>query len=317
MILTVTPNPTIDRVLFVRDFAMQDMVRAEARQCAERQGHRRLGAAAFGVETLALGLSAGLSGDMLAALMDEIGAPYEFIPANGYTRVAALITDKAQGRQSTIVAHTLTAEPAHLDRLLARAEAKLPSCWGLVCAGSLPPGMPLDAYPRLLALGKAHGVVTLLDSSGESLRNSVAALPDILKINLSELAALAPDAAALWRHKAEQAEIVVDAGRLADALAPHRRFGQALIITLGKQGRWRSPRIAAGRPALTRLVSPAGAGDAMSAGLMMARFQGKDYRQRCVGARAMAAAVVGNPGTCECYPHQVEAFMPLVQSVEV
>ncbi len=29
MILTVTANPTIDRVLFVRDFAMQDMVRAE------------------------------------------------------------------------------------------------------------------------------------------------------------------------------------------------------------------------------------------------------------------------------------------------
>ncbi len=118
MILTVTPNPTIDRVLFVRDFAMQDMVRAEGETIAPSgKGIDVLGAAArAGVETLALGLSAGLSGDMLAALMDEIGAPYEFIPANGYTRVAALITDKAQGRQSTIVAHTLTAEPAHLDR---------------------------------------------------------------------------------------------------------------------------------------------------------------------------------------------------------
>jgi tagatose 6-phosphate kinase len=323
MILTVTPNPTIDRVLFVRDFAMQDMVRAEGETVAPSGKGIDVSALlhAFGVETLALGLSAGLSGDMLAALMDEIGAPYEFIPANGYTRVAALITDKAQGRQSTIVAHTLTAEPAHLDRLLALAEAKLPSCWGLVCAGSLPPGLPADAYPRLLALGKAHGAVTLLDSSGESLRNSVAALPDILKINLSELAALAPDAAALWRHRAEQAEVVDDAGRLADALAPCIGVwaAQALIITLGKQGalaitpegRWYVPALDA------PVVSPAGAGDAVSAGLMMARFQGKDWREALALGTAMAAAVVGNPGTCECYPHQVEAFMPLVQSVEV
>ncbi len=65
------------------------------------------------------------------------------------------------------------------------------------------------------------------------------------------------------------------------------------------------------------MVSPAGAGDAMSAGLMMARFQGKDWREALALGTAMAAAVVGNPGTCECYPHQVEAFMPLVQSVEV
>ncbi len=70
-------------------------------------------------------------------------------------------------------------------------------------------------------------------------------------------------------------------------------------------------------PPWTRLVSPAGAGDAMSAGLMMARFQGKDWREALALGTAMAAAVVGNPGTCECYLHQVEAFMPLVQSVEV
>ena len=323
MILTVTPNPTIDRVLFVRDFAMQDLVRAEGETVAPSGKGIDVSALlhAFGVRTLALSLSAGLSGDMLAALLDEMGVPYEFVPANGYTRVAALITDRATGRQSTIVAHTLTAEPAHLERLLALAEARLPACWGMVCAGSLPPGMPVDAYPQLLAMARKRRVVTLLDSSGESLRRSVIAGPDILKINLVELAALSPEAAALWKREAALPEVVECGSRLADVLAP--RIGewaaQALIITLGKQGalaitpegRWYVPALSA------PLVSPAGAGDAMSAGLMMARYQGKSWREALALGTAMAAAVVSNPGTCEAYPHQVEAFLPQVQTVEV
>jgi len=323
MILTVTPNPTIDRVLFVRDFAMQDLVRAEGETVAPSGKGIDVSALlhTFGVETLALSLSAGLSGDMLAALLDEMGVPYEFVPANGYTRVAALITDRTTGRQSTIVAHTLTAEPAHLERLLALAEARLPACWGMVCAGSLPPGMPVDAYPRLLAMARERRVVTLLDSSGESLRRSVIAGPDILKINLAELAALSPEAAALWQREAAVPEAVECGTRLADALAP--RIGewaaQALIITLGKQGalaitpegRWYVPALSA------PVVSPAGAGDAVSAGLMMARYQGKSWQDALALGTAMAAAVVSNPGTCEAYPHQVEAFLPQVQIVPV
>ena len=160
MILTVTPNPTIDRVLFVRDFAMQDMVRAEGETVAPSGKGIDVSALlhAFGVETLALGLSAGLSGDMLAALMDEIGAPYEFIPANGYTRVAALITDRAQGKQSPS-SHTLT-----------RNRRTWIACWRWrkQIALVLGPGLcgqpaPVCLTPTAAALGKAHGAVTLLD----------------------------------------------------------------------------------------------------------------------------------------------------------
>jgi fructose-1-phosphate kinase PfkB-like protein len=116
MILTVTANPTIDRVLFVRDFAMQDVVRAE-REVVSPSGKgidvsmilHELGAA-----TLAITLNAGLSGDMLAELLAQRGIPCHFIPAEGETRVASLITDLANGRQSTILAPTLTAGPQPL-----------------------------------------------------------------------------------------------------------------------------------------------------------------------------------------------------------
>ena len=78
----------------------------------------------FGVETIALGLNAGLSGEMLATLLDDLNVPYDFVQADGYTRVAALITEVDKRRQSTIITHTLTAQPSHLDELVARAAAE-------------------------------------------------------------------------------------------------------------------------------------------------------------------------------------------------
>ena len=95
---------------------MQDVVRAE-REVVSPSGKGidvALILHELGAKTLAISLNAGLSGAMLAALLAERGLPCHLIPAQGRTRIAALITDQAQKRQSTILAPTLTAGPQHL-----------------------------------------------------------------------------------------------------------------------------------------------------------------------------------------------------------
>src|SRR5690606_37498699 len=94
----------------------------------------------LGAETLAISLNAGLNGEMLAALLAARGLRTHFIPAQGETRIAALITDVAQGRQSTILAPTLRAGATQLEALAAALADHAPAAWGVVCAGSLPPG---------------------------------------------------------------------------------------------------------------------------------------------------------------------------------
>jgi 1-phosphofructokinase family hexose kinase len=323
MILTVTPNPTIDRVLFVRDFAMQDVVRADGE--AVSPSGKAIDVAAilhlFGVDTLALGLNAGLSGVMLAALLDELGVAHDFVPANGYTRVAALITDRQACRQSTIIAHTLTADESHLEELLTRTEARWPGCWGLVCAGSLPPGMPPNAYARLLSRAKSKGVTTLLDSSGESLLQGAQARPDILKMNRSELSALFPQVADQWQTDKEDDDVLARARELVAALIDVLGEGaaQAIVVTLGKrgvvaatpQGRWYAPALT------VPYVSPAGAGDGMTSGIMLALYQGKPWREALAMGTAVAASVVANPSTCACEPVQVHALLPKVEVIEL
>jgi 1-phosphofructokinase family hexose kinase len=317
MILTVTANPTIDRVLFVRDFAMQDVVRAE-REVVSPSGKGidvSIILHVLGAPTLALALKAGHSGQMLAALLADQGVPCEFIPACGQTRVAALITDQTQGRQSTILASTLHGGPEHLDHLLARLAHHAPASWGLVCAGSLPPGLPERAFADLLAAGRDHGLVTLLDSSGAGLRGGVAGLPAILKVNSRELGELAADAALplpAWDN-----DLRPLAAWMADRLG--HWAAEALIVTLGKAGALAvtaggSYHAAAPR---VRLVSPAGAGDAVAAGVMLGRRRGESWAGALRLGVAAASAVVQNEGTAVCTADQVAAMLPLVEVVEL
>ncbi|OUC06701.1 hypothetical protein RY27_19420, partial [Litorilinea aerophila] len=148
MILTVTLNPTIDRVLFIQDFALGDVVRAE-REVVSPSGKGidvSLIVQELGGVTRAIALNAGYSGQILAALLAERQLPCDFVPAHGHTRMACLLTEQATGRQSTILAPTLVGEPAHLTQVVARLEALAPAAWGVACAGSIPPGLPADSY---------------------------------------------------------------------------------------------------------------------------------------------------------------------------
>jgi 1-phosphofructokinase family hexose kinase len=316
MILTVTANPTIDRVLFVRDFAMQDLVRAE-REVVSPSGKGidvALILHELGAKTLAISLNAGLNGETLAALMARRGVPYHFIPAYGETRISALITDVAQGRQSTIVAPTLSAGPQHLDALVEQVVAHANTSWGLVCAGSLPSGLPINSWARLLQVGHEYGLVTLLDSSGVGLQQGIAALPHILKINgreLAELAASQGKSIPSWSAPDHMHDL---AGWLHDHLSCWAQ--NALIITLGAHGALAvtaDETIYVSAPKVP-LVSAAGAGDAVAAGVMLARRQGQAWEAALRLGVAAAAAVVMNEGTAVCTQQQVYELLPQVRS---
>ena len=314
MILTVTANPTIDRVLFVRDFAMQDVVRAE-REVVSPSGKgidvsmilHELGAA-----TLAISLNAGLSGAMLAELLAQRGIPCHFIAAEGETRVAALITDLANVRQSTILAPTLTAGPHHLDALVDQVMAQAGASWGLVCAGSLPPGLPLTSWARLLQVGQDQGLVTLLDSSGIGLRFGIGGIPHILKINGRELTELASSQGETLPFWSAPDRLSALAAWLHDHLG---RWAQsAIIITLGAQGALAVTAEATHYVPAPKvpLVSAAGAGDAVAAGVMLARRQGQTWGEALRLGIAAAAAVVMNQGTAVCTAEQVYSVLPQV-----
>ena len=57
----------------------------------------------------------------------------------------------------------------------------------VVLSGSLPVGLPADAYARLVDVAHAHGARVVVDADGAALRDAVTAGPEVVKPNRHEL----------------------------------------------------------------------------------------------------------------------------------
>ena len=309
MILTLTPNPTIDRVTYVRGFRLGAVVRAK-REVVTPSGKgvdASLVIHEFGGETVALGLNAGYTGRLLEAMLDDWGVAHDFCAAEGETRTATVLVDLDAGDQSTISTATLTATEAHLAQLLDKLGCYAGRAWGVVLGGSLPPGLPRDSYARLLRRAWEGGMTTLLDTSGEALSQGVFGPPDVLKVNRYELAALDPG---IQRVEVKDVD---DVSELGVALRAHLGTwaGEALVVTLGEQGSLMATEGSTwwARPPKVHAVNTAGAGDALSGGLLLARSRGEDWAQALALGTAAAASVVMNEGTAVCRREQVESLL--------
>jgi 1-phosphofructokinase len=327
VILTLTPNPTIDRTIFVRSFRLGAVVRGE-RETIVPSGKgvdASLVIHELGGETVALGLKAGFTGDWHASLLDRQAVAHDFVAARGETRTAIVLVDVAAQDQSTISAATLSATPEHIPQLRALLDRYAGWAWGLICAGSLPPGLPPDGYTRLLRHARQRGLTTLLDSSGEWLRQGVTGLPHVLKVNRVELQALEPGMPGMEmpgmempdvQENAEEGRSIDDLAELAERLAG--RLGQwasdALIVTLGRRGALAVTAVGCyyARPPQVPVASTAGAGDALSGAIMLARSQGAGWPAALSLGTAAAASVLMNEGTAICHREQVEELLPQV-----
>ena len=63
----------------------------------------------------------------------------------------------------------------------------------VVCAGSLPPGSPVDAYARVVALARHAGLRSVVDATGEVLHAALRERPDVVSPNLAEAESLVTD----------------------------------------------------------------------------------------------------------------------------
>lgn len=311
MILTLTLNPAIDHVLLVEKFELARTIRAsvETRTPSGKGIGSSLVLQELGAETLALGLKAGHAGVMLASMLDDIGVKHHLLDVSGETRIATIIVDQQTGQQSTISAVSLAASQRHLSEMLDLLTENAHQAWGLICAGSLPPGLPDDSYATIIQRSRQLGMYTLLDTSGAALTKGIVGLPHILKINDSELNALQPGITIS----------VASPEMIRQSLTRLRQYigiwaSDAIIVTLGSRGGLAVTLDGSyfAQPLKLVVESTAGAGDALNAGLMMALSQGESWKQALVWGTAAASSVVTNAGTAICQRHQVEAFSPQV-----
>lgn len=304
VILTVTPNTALDKVLFVERFCFGETVRAH--RAADGMGGK--GAVTswvlgqLGAPSRATGFAAGETGRRMEAILRQAGVTTDFLWVGGETRTNYVLARVTDGAQGTVTASGLVLAPDDPARLRAHVEALLPEAEWLLCGGSLPAGMPVDWYAPLIARARDLGTPTLLDVSDQFLEPNVAARPTIIK----------PNGAEASRLLGRRVDSVEEAASGAEELA--RRGIETVVITLGERGAVAATDegLYAVPPVPVRAVNTAGAGDGFNAGLIQARLRGEDWIGALRWAAAVATAVVLTPGTGEVRLEDAQALYPRV-----
>jgi 1-phosphofructokinase family hexose kinase len=305
MIVTVTPNTAIDRTLFVPSFALGQTIRAS--RIAMGMGGKPTDASyvlgALGIPNLALGFAAGLAGQQMEQMLHAFGVTTDFTPVDGETRVNTLIVDESAGQQSTITVSTLKVRAEHIAQLRERYRRALETASCVILGGALPDGAHPSLFAELIADAKNASVPVVFDASPPGLRAGLEAGPDYAKPNRSELTTLVG-------NPANTAQAIYDSAR-----AIYTQYGTACIVTLGKDGALavlpdRSYFIP---PLQVEVVSSAGAGDAILAGLAAALSRGEPIEQGLRLGFAAAGAVLLTPETALCHASDVDRLLPQVE----
>ncbi|WP_433614631.1 PfkB family carbohydrate kinase [Dactylosporangium sp. CA-139114] len=190
MILTVTLNAALDLTYAVDE--LRPYTTHRVRTVHERAGGKGLNVAsvlhAQGEPVLATGLLGGATGTRIRELLAADGVPHAFAQISGETRRTVTIADGVDA--TGLWEPGPSVEMAEWLEFLQLYRTLLADTAVVALSGSLPRGLPADAYAVLIELAHSCNVRTVLDTSGEPLRLGLAAGPDVVKPNADELAAL-------------------------------------------------------------------------------------------------------------------------------
>ena len=189
MIVTVTPNPSVDRTVFV-DALHPGKIMRSTRSWSEPSGkgvNVALALRAHGRPTLAVLPVGGPAGAQLVEMLNRAGLSYQPVPIAGEVRInISLIQPDGIVTKINELGPTLTG--AEGDALLDAARTRAEAGGWLAGCGSLPGGLTDDWYAQLVETGHRAGTQVVIDTSGPPLIKALAAGPDLVKPNAEELA---------------------------------------------------------------------------------------------------------------------------------
>ncbi|HUX86594.1 MAG TPA: 1-phosphofructokinase [Chloroflexota bacterium] len=305
MIVTVTLNPAVDRVIVLCELHVGDTNRVTDGQIDP--GGKGVNVsrvlAEIGGQSLATGFLAGSLGDLIEKSLRDAGIPVDFIRIPGQSRQNLAIVETCNQRHTLLNEAGPATDPLYLHRLERELRRRVhPGDW-VVMAGSVPPHLPLTVYAELIDLVHQAGAKAVLDADGEPLRAGIAAKPELIKPNREELERL------VGRPLTTDAEILAAARRLQKRGITYVvvSMGRRGSIGVGPDGAW-----LAIPPAVTT-VSAVGAGDSLVAGLVLALSQGESLAEGMRLGSAAGAATALRPGTRLARAEDFQRLLPLTR----
>jgi tagatose 6-phosphate kinase len=281
MIVTVTLNLALDVTYRVPRLEPGATHRVSVDQ---RAGGKGVNVArvirALGVDAVVCGFAGCGTGRLALADLEAAGIAARTTAIAAESRRTVAVVDTEAGEATGFWEPGPAVTDAEWAALLRDVDEELARARALVLSGSLPPGVPPDAYAVLGARAARSGVPVVLDADGDALRLGLSGRPEVVKPNREELASVAGTA-----------DVREGAARLRGlgARSVVASLGAEGLLAMTEEGCWRA------RPAQPAAGNPTGAGDAAVAALALGLVRGSTWPDRLAEAVALSAAAVSAP----------------------
>ncbi len=309
MILTVTPNPSIDRMYVVDDFGIDRMHRP--RECQNTPGGKGINVLRvyneLGGTGVATGFVGGRSGETIVEGLTAEGISHDFVRIADESRMCIKIMDPRSGTQTEVNEIGPNISSKETDRLIAKIGELMLSADYVVLCGNVPPGVPVSFYGDIIRMAKARGIKTVLDASEAQLKDAIVAGPYFVKPNSNELSQLA------GRELMTLEEICSAAKSL-------KQYGVDIAaVTMGRSGAIVTDgvRVWQAVPPDIEFASAVGSGDSFIAGFLYVLFNGGSLADALAMGTAAGAANATTYGAGFCSKSSIMDIMRRVSLVEI
>jgi 1-phosphofructokinase family hexose kinase len=288
-ILTLTPNPSIDKTAVVERYLIGRIHRPQ--RLVVLPGGKGVNVARsikiLGGPVCAGMLLGGHAGKWILEQLEKENIPCRAVWSDGETRSCLSVIDGSVGTITELYEAGTQINGKTWNQFEKLAEELLPHASFVTMSGSLPIGAPGDAYARLVRLANKHRVPAFIDASGKFLREAIAAEPYMVKINQQEAGELLG------------LDLQTTKGAIS-AVKKIRDSCEIAIITLGRDGAVMAAKDEVWhlQPPKITSVSSVGSGDALLGAFCVGLERGDsviDALQLGIAAGAANALEIG-PG---------------------
>ncbi len=305
MIITLTLNPALDKTLVLSELEVGKVNRVKSiRRDAGGKGllvSKTIGS--LGKESMAIGVVGGTIGQFILSQLDSLGIANDLVEVNTETRTNLKIIDN---KNKSFTEINEPGAPLHnmvIEEVFYTLKSHVVKGDRVVLAGSLPEGCRDDIYAQIINHCNSVGAKVYLDAEGEPLRLGIEQKPYMIKPNKFELSSLC------GCDPEDDIALLAYAKQLVKNGVPN------VLLSLGALG-----AIFVSKDFVLRahglevpVVGRSGAGDALTAGMVMAEEEGKSPEECLRFAIACASAKIMVAGTQPPEAETVEQLLPQVK----
>ncbi len=290
VIITITLNPAMDKVLILKDFSLNITNRIQEQfTCVGGKGtHISINLSLLGIRSTAIGVVMGDTGEKILHSLKSMDIDVQFIKlAEGESRTNYVVVDD-EGNCTLIAEKGQLMSQQVIDQLLFLYASKVGKYDIVVISGDASNQSNTNLQDTIMDIAAQKGARVCIDASGEHLKAAINKRPFLIKPNMDELSKL------LDRSIKTEKEILAAIKEL------YQQYGIAnIMVSCGEDGSY-----FCSEGAFYRIIAPkiqakntVGCGDAVVSGLLAGIEERLPIELCLKRASAIAAATAMDKST--------------------